>query len=86
MYLQVSDQRRVVFFETAEMCFMVSFPFTATTTRPKNEPHMKKAIHNAMCSELRSCVQVEVDVLGSPCLIVLMVSVDLVVSVDLKQH
>ena len=84
MYLQVSDQRRVVFFETAEMCFMVSFPFTATTTRPKNEPHMKKAIHNAMCSELRSCVQVEVDVPGSPCLI--LVTVLVVVSVDVKQH
>ena len=34
-------------------------------------------------SELRSCVEVDVDVLGSPSLIVLMVSVD-VNSIELK--
>ena len=35
---------------------------------------------NYSISELRSCVKVEVDVLGSPSIIVLMVSV------DVKQH
>ena len=35
---------------------------------------------NVISAELRSCVKVEVDVLGSPSLIVL------TVSVDVKQH
>ena len=37
-------------------------------------------IEVAVNSDLRSCVKVEVDILGSPCLTVLLVSV------DVKQH
>ena len=41
---------------------------------------VKAFIHEQFRSELRSCVKVEAAVLGSPSLIVLMVSV------DVKQH
>ena len=37
---------------------------------------IKKSRGHRMCSELRSCMKVKVAVLGSPSLIVLMVSVD----------
>ena len=38
-----------------------------------------------LLSELRSCMKVEVAILGSPSIIVLMIIV-LMVSVDIKQH
>ena len=43
-------------------------------------PSFVKGLDTRRRAELRSCVKVEVDVLGSPSLIVLMVSV------DVKQH
>ena len=56
-------------------------PLTSADARCGHHHDLYKAKWTiVISSELRSCVKVEVDVLGSPSLIVLMVSV------DVKQH
>ena len=62
-------------------CVVVSSPrVTSAHDLPQDLHHRKRFMSVRKFTEFRSCVKIEVAVLGSPSLIVLMVSV------DVKQH